>query len=185
MIHDLDHDAGGCNICGRPDFALGPFCDRTMILCDQCECEFHVGCLRKAARCDLSQLPTGQYLLCVTPNAVQARKLAVAQDFTPTGGCPCLCMVAPPTASATSATVPQCLPPAFMPDPVICVSAWHEPFVSFICSAGAFCAASNCMNHICHCSGQAVCNLQMHKNHLETSASKTSLGAAATADCRS
>ena len=61
VIHDLDHDAGGCNICGRPDFALGTFCDRTMILCDQCECEFHVGCLRKAARCDLSQLPTGQY----------------------------------------------------------------------------------------------------------------------------
>ncbi|KAL0056243.1 hypothetical protein WJX82_009196 [Trebouxia sp. C0006] len=61
VIHDLDHDAGGCNICGRPDFALGPFCDRTMILCDQCECEFHVGCLRKAARCDLSQLPTGDW----------------------------------------------------------------------------------------------------------------------------
>ena len=59
VIHDLDHDAGGCNICGRPDFALGAFCDRTMILCDQCECEFHVGCLRKAGRCDLSQLPTG------------------------------------------------------------------------------------------------------------------------------
>ena len=59
VIHDLDHDAGGCNICGRPDFALGVFCDRTMILCDQCECEFHVGCLRKAGRCDLSQLPTG------------------------------------------------------------------------------------------------------------------------------
>ncbi|DBA96080.1 TPA: hypothetical protein ACH3X1_001578 [Trebouxia sp. C0004] len=61
VIHDLDHDAGGCNICGRPDFALGPFCDRTMILCDQCECEFHVGCLRKAARCDLSHLPTGDW----------------------------------------------------------------------------------------------------------------------------
>ena len=83
MIHDLDHDAGGCNICGRPDFALGPFCDRTMILCDQCECEFHVGCLRKAARCDLSQLPTGQYLLVVTP--VPARKLTVFQDFTTIG----------------------------------------------------------------------------------------------------
>ncbi|KAL3153902.1 hypothetical protein ABBQ32_013467 [Trebouxia sp. C0010 RCD-2024] len=61
VIHDLDHDAGGCNICGRPDFALGAFCDRTMILCDQCECEFHVGCLRKADRCDLSQLPTGDW----------------------------------------------------------------------------------------------------------------------------
>ena len=60
VIHDLDHDAGGCNICGRPDFALGAFCDRTMILCDQCECEFHVGCLRKAGRCNLSQLPTGE-----------------------------------------------------------------------------------------------------------------------------
>ena len=59
VIHDLDHDAGGCNICGRPDFALGEFCDRTMILCDQCECEFHVGCLRKADRCNLTQLPTG------------------------------------------------------------------------------------------------------------------------------
>ena len=59
MIHDLDHDAGGCSVCGRPDFALGEFCDRTMILCDQCEREFHVGCLRREGRCDLTQLPTG------------------------------------------------------------------------------------------------------------------------------
>lgn len=59
MIHDLDHDAGGCCVCGRPDFALGEFCDRTMILCDQCEREFHVGCLRRDGRCDLTQLPTG------------------------------------------------------------------------------------------------------------------------------
>lgn len=59
VILEPDHDAGGCNICGRPDFALGTFCDCTMVLCDQCECEFHVGCLRKANCCDLSQLPTG------------------------------------------------------------------------------------------------------------------------------
>ena len=75
VIHDLDHDAGGCNICGRPDFALGAFCDRTMILCDQCECEFHVGCLRKSGRCDLSQLPTGDSSICIAlqpPSAADA-----------------------------------------------------------------------------------------------------------------
>ena len=75
VIHDLDHDAGGCNICGRPDFALGAFCDRTMILCDQCECEFHVGCLRKAGRCDLSQLPTGDSF---TPDALHPPSAADA-----------------------------------------------------------------------------------------------------------
>lgn len=72
VIHDLDHDAGGCNICGRPDFALGAFCDRTMILCDQCECEFHVGCLRKAARCDLSQLPTGDLSVLIPQTLVSS-----------------------------------------------------------------------------------------------------------------
>ncbi len=86
----------------------------------------------------------------------------------------CFCVVASPAASAT---VPQCAQPAFMPDPMVCVSAWHEPFVSSISCAGTVCAASNCINHICHCSGQAVCCVQMHTNQLENS-----LGAAATAD---
>ena len=71
---DPDHDAGECNICGRPDFALGAFCDRTMILCDQCECEFHVGCLRKASRCNLSQLPAGDSL------SLNAGQLPLAAD---------------------------------------------------------------------------------------------------------
>lgn len=73
VILDPDHDAGVCNICGHPEFALGTFCDCTMILCDQCECEFHVGCLRKASCCDLSQLPTGaSYILnaCQLPLAI-------------------------------------------------------------------------------------------------------------------
>lgn len=77
VIHDLDHDAGGCSVCGRPDFALGEFCDRTMILCDQCEKEFHVGCLRREGRCDLTQLPTGalQRLAVHFSHALAASKL--------------------------------------------------------------------------------------------------------------
>jgi hypothetical protein len=35
------------------DFSIGKFDDRTVILCDQCEKEYHVGCLRENGFCDL------------------------------------------------------------------------------------------------------------------------------------
>ena len=55
----LDVVAGGCTLCGSPDFERGGFGARTMIICDQCEREFHIGCLKTAGRCDLDKLPEG------------------------------------------------------------------------------------------------------------------------------
>lgn len=35
-----------------------------MIICDQCEKEYHVGCLRADGRCDLKELPKGKWFCC-------------------------------------------------------------------------------------------------------------------------
>jgi len=50
---------GGCVLCQSPDFLRDGFGERTMIICDQCEREFHVGCLARTGRAHLSELPEG------------------------------------------------------------------------------------------------------------------------------
>jgi hypothetical protein len=51
--------AGGCVLCHELDFQRGGFGPRTIMLCDQCEREFHVGCLRKCGVADLEAVPEG------------------------------------------------------------------------------------------------------------------------------
>jgi len=52
--------AGGCVLCFDPEFQrdFGP---RTMMLCDQCEREFHVGCMSAAGMATLEGLPEGDW----------------------------------------------------------------------------------------------------------------------------
>ena len=50
---------GGCVLCNSPDFLRGGFGERTMIICDQCEREFHIGCLAEHGRAQLTELPDG------------------------------------------------------------------------------------------------------------------------------
>lgn len=52
--------AGGCVLCYDPEFQrdFGP---RTMMLCDQCEREFHVGCMSAAGMATLDGLPEGDW----------------------------------------------------------------------------------------------------------------------------
>lgn len=50
---------GGCVLCSSPDFLRGGFGERTMIICDQCEREFHIGCLAQHDRAHLTELPQG------------------------------------------------------------------------------------------------------------------------------
>ena len=45
--------ASSCCICSHHHFEKEGFSDHTVIICDQCEREYHVGCLRKQGRCDL------------------------------------------------------------------------------------------------------------------------------------
>ncbi|XP_051131514.1 uncharacterized protein LOC127251720 isoform X2 [Andrographis paniculata] len=50
-----------CVICRGKDFSKSGFGPRTVILCDQCEKEYHVGCLKKCKIADLKELPKGKW----------------------------------------------------------------------------------------------------------------------------
>ncbi|KAL3642636.1 hypothetical protein CASFOL_013451 [Castilleja foliolosa] len=50
-----------CVICRGYDFSKSGFGPRTVILCDQCEKEYHVGCLKKCKMADLKELPKGKW----------------------------------------------------------------------------------------------------------------------------
>ncbi|GKD90447.1 zinc finger, RING/FYVE/PHD-type, acyl-CoA N-acyltransferase, Jas TPL-binding domain protein [Tanacetum coccineum] len=43
------------------DFSKNVFNDRTVIVCDQCEKEYHIGCLREHSMADLQALPKGNW----------------------------------------------------------------------------------------------------------------------------
>ncbi|KAJ6871143.1 hypothetical protein NC652_036724 [Populus alba x Populus x berolinensis] len=47
------------------DFMRSGFGPRTIILCDQCEKEFHVGCLRSHKMANLKELPKGNWFCCM------------------------------------------------------------------------------------------------------------------------
>lgn len=65
MAESTDH--GTCMLCFQPDFHPGPdFSERTMIVCDSCEREYHVGCLRECGLSVLDQLPAGEWFCCQT-----------------------------------------------------------------------------------------------------------------------
>ncbi|VAI68058.1 unnamed protein product [Triticum turgidum subsp. durum] len=57
-------DLGGCALCKKKDFNNSVFDERTVILCDQCEKEYHVGCLRSEWQVDLKELPEGEWFCC-------------------------------------------------------------------------------------------------------------------------
>ncbi|KAJ4778440.1 Acyl-CoA N-acyltransferase with RING/FYVE/PHD-type zinc finger protein [Rhynchospora pubera] len=48
---------GGCVLCKVPGFCATEFNDETMLLCDQCDKEYHIGCLRKNNIADFKKLP--------------------------------------------------------------------------------------------------------------------------------
>ena len=51
---------GGCVLCDSAEFERDGFGRQTVLICDQCEREFHVGCLHDHHMADLSQLPKGK-----------------------------------------------------------------------------------------------------------------------------
>nr|GMD94915.1 increased DNA methylation 1 isoform X1 [Ipomoea batatas] len=53
-----------CVICRGYDFSRSGFGPRTVILCDQCEKEYHIGCLKKHKIADLKELPEGKWFCC-------------------------------------------------------------------------------------------------------------------------
>ncbi|KAI3809426.1 hypothetical protein L1987_25398 [Smallanthus sonchifolius] len=64
VVKVREYETGGCVICRAHDFSVAEFDDRTVMLCDQCEKEYHVGCLRESGRCDLKALPLDKWFCC-------------------------------------------------------------------------------------------------------------------------
>ncbi|CAH9088971.1 unnamed protein product [Cuscuta epithymum] len=70
VVRAPSYESGGCVVCRVPDFSPETFDDRTVMLCDQCEKEYHVGCLRKIGLCDLKELPTDKWFCCNECNTI-------------------------------------------------------------------------------------------------------------------
>ncbi|XP_051113826.1 uncharacterized protein LOC127239631 isoform X2 [Andrographis paniculata] len=64
VVKAPEFESGGCVICRSQDFSAVKFDDRTVIICDQCEKEYHVGCLRETGMSDLKELPEDKWFCC-------------------------------------------------------------------------------------------------------------------------
>lgn len=64
IVKDFEAETGGCALCRGSDFSRSGFGPRTIIICDQCEKEYHVGCLRDHKMAYLKELPEGDWLCC-------------------------------------------------------------------------------------------------------------------------
>jgi len=74
LLTELDRITGGCCLCHIPDFNRDlKFDANTVILCDQCEREFHVGCLKKHGMCSLKAVPRGAWFCSSDCRSVQQR----------------------------------------------------------------------------------------------------------------
>ncbi|KAJ7298823.1 hypothetical protein O6H91_Y392000 [Diphasiastrum complanatum] len=61
VVKAMESIASGCALCKCGDFTKLGFNERTVLLCDQCEKEFHVGCLKVHGMEDLKELPQGEW----------------------------------------------------------------------------------------------------------------------------
>ncbi|XVF19831.1 hypothetical protein REPUB_Repub11eG0144500 [Reevesia pubescens] len=61
-----------CVLCRGHAFSKSGFGPRTVILCDQCEREYHVGCLRDHNMDDLKELPNGKWFCCTDCNRIHS-----------------------------------------------------------------------------------------------------------------
>ncbi|THF99890.1 hypothetical protein TEA_021120 [Camellia sinensis var. sinensis] len=60
-----DSEVVACVLCRGYDFSKSGFGPSTVIVCDQCEKEYHVGCLKKHKMADLKELPKGKWFCCM------------------------------------------------------------------------------------------------------------------------
>ncbi|XP_015873637.2 uncharacterized protein LOC107410688 [Ziziphus jujuba] len=64
IINTEDVGFGGCALCRGHEFSKSGFGPGTVIFCDQCEKEFHVGCLKDHQMEDLKEVPKGMWFCC-------------------------------------------------------------------------------------------------------------------------
>ncbi|CAL5200687.1 unnamed protein product [Lathyrus oleraceus] len=71
IVKSVAVDHGGCALCGCHDFVklFGP---RTVIICDQCEKEYHVGCLKEHNMQNLEELPEGNWFCCTSCSQIHS-----------------------------------------------------------------------------------------------------------------
>ncbi|XP_028777155.1 uncharacterized protein LOC114733823 isoform X2 [Neltuma alba] len=72
IVKDIEAELSGCALCGGYDFSKSGFGPRTIILCDQCEKEYHVGCLRDHKMAYLKELPEGNWFCCTDCNRIHS-----------------------------------------------------------------------------------------------------------------
>ncbi|KAF7818520.1 Increased DNA methylation 1 [Senna tora] len=72
VVKTKDYETGGCVVCRENDFSVVKFDERTVIICDQCEKEYHVGCLRDSGLCELEELPKDKWFCCDDCNRINA-----------------------------------------------------------------------------------------------------------------
>ncbi|XP_031738686.1 uncharacterized protein LOC101203549 isoform X1 [Cucumis sativus] len=65
IVRNIETDLSGCVLCRGSDFSKSGFGPRTIILCDQCEKEFHVGCLKDHKMAFLKELPRGKWFCSI------------------------------------------------------------------------------------------------------------------------
>ncbi|KAE8679392.1 Acyl-CoA N-acyltransferase with RING/FYVE/PHD-type zinc finger domain isoform 4 [Hibiscus syriacus] len=61
IVENIKAELSGCALCRACDFSKSGFGPRTVLLCDQCEKEYHIGCLRTHKMADLREIPRGMW----------------------------------------------------------------------------------------------------------------------------
>ncbi|XP_044495262.1 uncharacterized protein LOC123218096 isoform X2 [Mangifera indica] len=72
IVKNIEAELSGCVLCRACDFSKSGFGPRTILLCDQCEKEFHVGCLKKHKMADLRELPKGKWFCCMDCSSINS-----------------------------------------------------------------------------------------------------------------
>ncbi|GFZ20388.1 acyl-CoA N-acyltransferase with RING/FYVE/PHD-type zinc finger domain-containing protein [Actinidia rufa] len=72
IVETAEADVGGCALCRSHDFSKSGFGPQTVILCDQCEKEYHVGCLKEHEMDDLKELPEEKWFCCIDCNRIHS-----------------------------------------------------------------------------------------------------------------
>ncbi|KAL7173782.1 hypothetical protein ACSBR2_033108 [Camellia fascicularis] len=72
IVETTETDVGGCALCRGHGFSKSVFGPQTVILCDQCEKEYHIGCLKEHKMDDLKELPKGKWFCCMDCNRIHS-----------------------------------------------------------------------------------------------------------------
>ncbi|RDX79291.1 hypothetical protein CR513_40302, partial [Mucuna pruriens] len=71
VVKSVEVYHGGCALCSRHNFSKS-FGPRTVIICDQCEKEYHVGCLKDHNMQNLEELPEGDWFCSINCNQIHS-----------------------------------------------------------------------------------------------------------------